>query len=232
MSRGPGYRWYGPREAFVNSSAIWLEGPTLCDPPPGDLSGIVVVSDGILCHKLSLELYAEMDKRGVAALLMVSSITCPLYGHIYAKTFGPTGEAGGMAIVNVPGSQIIEGTTTAAQYLRTNVPLWSPPAPLPISKTRIEIRVADPEVTSRYQNRSYMSSVNQPAYTAYTRLLATDPQLSKWATAFNSLWWILLIRLLGCGLGVSIALSALAQLREEHNRRESKRSATLEALRR
>lgn len=163
-SRGPGYRWYGPRSAFISASAIWLEGPTLCDPPPGiDLSGVVVVSDGLLCHKISLELYTEMEKRGVAALLLVSSITCPRYGHIYAKTIGPTGEESRMSMVNIEGTQSIEGTT-AAKYLRANVPLWSPPAPLPSSDTQIEIRVADPEVILRHPNRSFMSSVNQPEF--------------------------------------------------------------------
>lgn len=42
---------------------------------------------------------------------------------------------------------------------------------------------------------------------------------------FNSVAWIITMRVMGCGMGLAIALSALAQLRQESKRRETNRRA-------
>ena len=42
---------------------------------------------------------------------------------------------------------------------------------------------------------------------------------------FNSVAWIVTIRVMGCVMGVMIALSGLAQLRQEYKRRETIRKA-------
>lgn len=73
---GLGFKYYGPATASIDADAVWVSGKFLCDLPAAagpSLAGMVVVSDGVLCHKIAMDLYAELDKQmHIAAYVQVS----------------------------------------------------------------------------------------------------------------------------------------------------------------
>ena len=74
---GLGYHLYGPATATIEADAVWVSGKYLCDgkylAAGPSLAGMVVVSDGVLCHKIATDLYTELDERQIAAYVQVSA---------------------------------------------------------------------------------------------------------------------------------------------------------------
>ena len=158
---GLGYHYYGPPVATIEAEAVWVRGDILCSLPstePGSksaLAGMVVVSNTIGCLAVAFDMYNELDARGVAAYVHLSTVTCPR-SHIYGRGMGPSGEAGSMAMVSIPSKiKLVGGAddrVTTATFLEDTLPHWSPeeqnPPPAATVGVSVLLEVADPEVSA------------------------------------------------------------------------------------
>ena len=144
---GIGYWFYGPREGYLNKSAVFLPGFLLCNPPTVGLADLIVVSDGIGCGVHGVDLYDRLNdlENAPAALVFALPFSCPR-SHMFARGLHGVSTDGKMMFISVGRKEsVIETNEPVGDFLPRVLPTWNDYQD-GAKAGRIEITAYDPAV--------------------------------------------------------------------------------------